>query len=224
MLRWIAITAFAVVVVLGLRTTGVLLERPVASEAELRRTALPLPSPAKAEPWDGALNVPHFAQEPQLCVPTAAAMVLSYYGDPQPPRLLKALASGLSSVPEDFRDFTLTYYRDLIRGLKRIGYDWEERTFPNTSQGFGDGMARIEAEIAARRPVLVDVSIDPKASHTFVVAGADPTTQMLYVVDPLAPEPGRRRMSYRTFEQVWNESALGGDFRGLVLTRPKAPL
>ena len=46
------------------------------------------------------LPVPHIAQEPELCVPTAAAMVLAYYGDERAPREIKTLAQGRDCDPE----------------------------------------------------------------------------------------------------------------------------
>src|SRR4051812_44760688 len=126
MLRWLVVAAIMAVSALGLSRLAPRLASAPAAEARA------VADRSYKEPWDGALDVPHIRQEPELCVPTAAAMVLAFYGDPQPPRRLKALAGGRTYVDASFNDFTMTLYRDLVRGLKTLGYDWREETFPVT--------------------------------------------------------------------------------------------
>lgn len=170
---------------------------------------------------DVLLNVPHLRQEPMLCVPTSAAMVLAFYDDPQPPRRLKALASGRTYDPgAPFSDFTMTRFRDLIRAVGGLGYVWTEQTYPDTPSGAAAGLREIETQLRMNRPVLVDVTL-PKGGHTVVVDGFDASGQTLFIVDPDAPGPGRRKTTYAQFSEIWNEHAYGGRFRGMIVTRPK---
>ena len=149
-------------------------------------------------------------------------MVLAYYGDNQEPRRLKALAHGADyRSGEPFKDFSITLYKDQIRGLQRIGYSWEEETFADTTVGAALGISEIEYEVAAGRPVLVDASL-PQGGHTFVVRGFDKAHHYLFIVDPSLPAPGLATVTYGQFAVIWNEHAYGGAFRSLMTTRPKA--
>jgi hypothetical protein len=113
---------------------------------------LPACGPSKPLPSSASLKIPHLRQETLLCVPTAAAMVLAYYGDPQSPRRLKALASGSDYSPgEPFTDYSITPYVGLISGLERLGYQWEQVTLPQTEDGFRSGISLIEADLADGR-------------------------------------------------------------------------
>ena len=173
------------------------------------------------EPRGVELKISHIAQEQLLCVPTSAAMILGYYGDPQSPRRLKALAAGRVYDPNvPFDDFSITLFRDQIRAVRDLGYHWREETFADTPEGLAEGMKRVEAELSAGRPVMVDVTL--QAGHTFVVAGFDPVQRRLIIVDPAAPAPGRHVVSYEEFGRIWNERAYGGDFRAMILTAPKS--
>jgi hypothetical protein len=169
------------------------------------------------------LKVPHLRQETLLCVPTSAAMVLAYYGDPQPPRRLKSLASGRNYDPQaPFSDYSMTRFQDLIRAVESLGYAWTEKTYPDTPEGAEIGLREIETQLSMRRPVMVDVTL-PAGGHTVVVEGFDPEARTLFIVDPDAPAPGRRAIGYDQFAAIWNEHAYGGQFRGLIVTRPKSP-
>ncbi len=167
------------------------------------------------------LPVPHIPQETLLCVPTSAAMVLAYYGDPRAPRSLKALSRGKAYDPNGpFDDFTITYYADMRKGLANIGYAWSDKSFPDTPQGFADGLKVIQGELRQGRPVLVDISHDG-VGHTVVVRGFDEGQRRLLFVDPAQPAPGAVSTSYDQFETLWNEHAYGGQFRALMRTARK---
>lgn len=179
----------------------------------------PVPALAEAHADDKTvLAVPQIQQEALLCVPTSAAMVLTYYGDPQPPRRLKVLAAGGVYNPSaPFSDFSITLYRDIVRAVQSLGYSWMERSYPDTDAGFTDGLALIKSQVRNGHPVLVDISAPD--GHTFVVAGFNVTDRTLFAVDPNRPAPGRRWISYDDFKAIWNEHAFGGQFRSLVTTQ-----
>jgi len=179
-----------------------------------------LPACGRSRPQSSSasLKIPHLRQETLLCVPTAAAMVLAYYGDPQSPRRLKALAVGSEYSPgQPFTDYSITPYVALISGLGRLGYQWEQVTLPQTEDGFRRGISLIEADLANGRPPLVDISVGG-IGHTLVVSGFDSQRQRLAFVDPDLPEPGVSSATYTEFEAVWNEAAYGGAFRAMIRT------
>jgi hypothetical protein len=166
------------------------------------------------------LATPHMQQETLLCVPTSAAMILAYYGDPQSPHRLKVLASGGrydGHLP--FNDFSITLYRDIVKAVQTLGYSWMERSYPDTHAGFAEGLLQIESQIRNGHPVMVDVS-EPEG-HTFVVSGFDRTARRLLIVDPNRPSPGTLWLSYDDFESLWNEHSFGHSFRSLVTTQPR---
>jgi len=166
------------------------------------------------------LELPHIRQEPWLCVPTAAAMVLSYYGDPQSPRKLKLLSRGQAYDPaEPFDDFTFTWWRDLVAGLRGLGYGWRETGFSNDERGFRAGLEAIRASLREGDPVLLDVAL--YKSHTFVVVGFDDERQLVYINDPNLPAPGLRRLSYEQLESIWNGLSYDVDARPALFTRNK---
>jgi len=167
------------------------------------------------------LAVPHLGQEPMLCVPTSAAMVLAFYGDQRSPRLLKSLAAGRRYDPNaPFTDFTITLYDDITRAVGDLGYGWFQHTFPNDDTGFDDGLSLIEKELRGGHPVLVDATLP--SGHTFVIRGFDSNTHQLFAVDPNEPAPGQREISFDEFKAVWNERAYGNDIRAMIVTRPKS--
>jgi hypothetical protein len=167
------------------------------------------------------LAVPHLRQETLLCVPTSAAMILAFYGDPQPPRRLKALASGRDYDPRAvFSDFSITPFRGLISAVSRLGYEWREQSLPNDDAGFTTGIEIIRSELAQGHPVMVDLSIP--TGHTVVVAGIDMNSRTVALVDPGQPPPGKVALSFDQLQGYWNERAYDGNFRSLILTRRKA--
>ncbi len=145
-------------------------------------------------------------------------MVLAYYGDPQTPRRLKVLATGGVYDPNaTFTDFSITFYRDIIRAVQGLGYSWAEHDYPDTDAGFTDGLGMIESQVRNGHPALVDVSAPD--GHTFVISGFNSVDRTLFVVDPNRPAPGRRWIGYDEFKNMWNEHALGGNFRSMVATQ-----
>ena len=167
------------------------------------------------------LDIPHISQETLLCVPTSAAMILSFYHDPQSPRYLKSLASG-HPLPAGgtFNDYSITYYRDLIRAVGYLGYRWDDVELTDSHDDFGQGLARIESELQAGHPVMIDLSL-AQGGHTMVVRGFDAQGQTISVVDPAQPAPGRHDMSFAQLEADWNEHAYGNHGRAMIVTRPK---
>jgi hypothetical protein len=167
------------------------------------------------------LGVPHIAQETLLCVPTSAAMVLAFYGDPQEPRRLKAVSRGRAYDPAaPFDDFTITLFADMKRGLAGQGYVWSDAAFADTPQGYVEGLKVIEDELRQGRPVLVDITANG-VGHTVVVSGFDDRARRLFMVDPAQPAPGKITIGYDDFAAFWNEHAYGGQFRALMKTAPK---
>ena len=63
-------------------------DSPVGNKTGVIRSAEEIPAPGVTES-SVFIEIPHIRQETNLCVPTSAAMVLEYFGDPQPPRKLK---------------------------------------------------------------------------------------------------------------------------------------
>lgn len=167
------------------------------------------------------LAVQHLHQEPMLCVPTSAAMVLAFYGDPRSPRLLKSLAAGRFYDPNvPFTDFTITSYNGIVSAVRSLGYGWAQHTFDNDDVGFKNGLDLIESELRLGHPVLVDATLP--SGHTFVIRGFDTDKSALFAVDPDAPAPGQREISFTEFKAVWNENAYGNNFRALIVTQPSS--
>lgn len=125
-----------------------------------------LPAPSVREKFV-RLEVPHIRQRPWLCVPTSSAMILKYFGKNYDPRKLKRLAEG--HKPKSKRNRRFTYFRDMRRGLQKIGYSWRIENYSKTEAGFEHGLERIKASLRNRLPVMIDVHLGQ--GHTFVVMG-----------------------------------------------------
>ena len=116
------------------------------------------------------LAVQQQQQEPMLCVPTSAAMVMAFYGDPHPPREIKSLSAGRPYDPHaSFADFTITRYDGATQAASTLGYTWTQRIVADDDQGFKNGLALIEDQVRAGHPVLVDATLP--SGHTFVIRG-----------------------------------------------------
>jgi len=164
------------------------------------------------------LNVPHIRQEENLCVPTSTAMVLAYFGESHSPRELKILSRGRNYDPkEPFSDFTITFFRDLVPGLRKIGYDWRDSTYLNNDSGFSSGLQDIKENLRRGNPVLVDTSLF--GGHTFVVSGFDDNKAVLHITDPNIGAPGLRTISYEQFKGIWNSVDSGFSGRAALLTK-----
>lgn len=175
---------------------------------------------ARDTPKQTFIRLAHIDQEKNLCVPTSAAMVLDYFGDPKSPRELKVLSRGRNYDSRDpFDDFTNTFFRDFVAGMRRIGYNWQNKAYANDRLGFSSGLNDIRESLKARRPVLVDTAL--YTGHTVAVVGFDDVENRLYVIDPGIASPGYRSLTYAEFESIWNSSKVGFDKRGAILTRPK---
>ena len=156
--------------------------------------------------------VPHVRQARSLCAPASASMVLAAFGVRVPQEKIKALAN--SVAPKN--QFSGTYFRDLVGGLKRAGIaDWGRRQFGTDHEGFLDGVRQIHRSLLAGHPVLVDTDVPP-IGHTVVVNGVDFQRQLVLVVDPNLPAPGVRRLSFDEFERLWRSSI--AEVRGAILT------
>jgi hypothetical protein len=159
------------------------------------------------------LPVKHQPQLPFLCVPTSASMALEFYGAHVSPVRLKALAT-----PPDSK-FQGTYFRDMVRAMRALGYPWSERDYAVNRQGFAAGLRRITASLDRGRPVLVDLRIPP-VGHTVLVTGYDRKKRKLVYVDPAAPAPGRVTVSFARFKKMWR--SVIANCRAAIYTAPKA--
>ena len=148
-------------------------------------------------------------------------MVLAFYGDEHPPRQLKSFASGHPYDPAHaFTDFTITYYDDILKALRKLGYEWAQHSFANDEAGFQGGLTLIETELRAGHPVLVDATLP--TGHTFVIRGFDSSSKQLFVVDPDQFAPGIYPVSFDEFKTVWNEHAYGNDICVMIVTQPSS--
>ncbi len=172
----------------------------------------PPPNRAGQSAW---IPLRHQRQEYDLCVPTSASIILDYFGDSISPRAIKALTRNKPYAPgDDFTDFTITYFRDLIAGLALRGYAWHEKTYGNNSRGLKQGLSEIERFLDTGVPVMIDTSITE--GHTFVVAGYSIPNQTLLAVDPGEPFPGIRAVGFVELDRIWNSRAVGFNGRAAV--------
>ena len=168
-------------------------------------------------PIDNALDIRYMHQENLLCVPTSASMIMAFYGDYQSPRKLKTMSRGRSYLESaSFNDFSINFYRDIIKAATILGYEWREQIFEDNDLGFRQGLDVIKNELSQRRPIMIDLSTPE--GHTVVINGFDEKAQMIEVVDPNDSAPGRYSIQYKTLRSIWNEHALNGSFRSLVTT------
>jgi hypothetical protein len=156
------------------------------------------------------LSVPHKTQTADLCVPTSASMVLSFYGEEESPQYLKELAGYRA-------DFEGTYYVDMSAGLQKIGYEWKSKGFVLDHTGFERGIKEIKGDLADGRPVLISTS-SPPIGHTMVVTSYDDAARNVCLMDP-ARSPGMRIMTYEDLEKIRHDDFQHND-RWLLVTWP----
>jgi uncharacterized protein YvpB len=162
------------------------------------------------------LDVPHLQQPQSLCVPTSAAMVLQYFGDPHDPRELKTLSrSGTWDPAKSFSDYTTTSFADMLAGLRTLGYRWSESDHANDAAGFAAAAAELKSSLRQGNPVLVDTTL--YGGHVFVVAGFDESQSLFYVRDPNLAPPGWRALTSAQLQAIWNSSRTGFNGRGALL-------
>ncbi|HEY6170994.1 MAG TPA: C39 family peptidase [Candidatus Kapabacteria bacterium] len=160
------------------------------------------------------IQVIHKEQAVNMCVPTSASMILAYYGDKDiSPQSLKQLSTPINS------DFDGTYLRDLINGVRSLGYNWELRVFPVDSIGFENGFREIRQTLDNGNPILLSTSFPP-IGHTLVMVGYDTIRREIFLVDPGIEAPGRRTLTYTKFNTIWHDDI--ADCRAFVLTKPKS--
>lgn len=162
------------------------------------------PKPAIADNYV-LLDVPHIRQEPNLCVPTSAAMILSYFGEDYGPELLKSYAEGYK--PKSKRNANFTYWEDMNVALRKIKKNWKVRSYPDTKRGFESGMLAIKASLRKRKPVMIEVHL--AEGHTFVVVGYDEVKNVIYIRDPGLAGNLVRVLSYDELQRSWNNHRFG---------------
>lgn len=174
--------------------------------------------PASVNDQSTWLGVQQIHQETNLCVPTSAAMVLTYYtGKTYLPREIKMWSLGLAYNTElPFNSFTATYFNDLINGLKAHSTMWQKQLYSNDQTGFLAGIEAIKKQLDKHQPVLVDTAL--YTGHTFVITGYDETKNILIIVDPFIQTPGIRVISYDDFNQIWNSTKVKSNIRAAIFT------
>ena len=180
----------------------------------------PPPNRAGQSAW---IPLHHQYQEPDLCAPTSASIILDYFGDSTSPREIKALTRNTQYTPEErFIDFSPTSFRDLIAGLARRGYAWREKSYSNDSRGFKRGLADIERSLDGQIPVMIETSL--YYGHAYVVAGYSTQDQAVFIVDPAAEYPGIRAVRFEVLGSIWHPSGSDARWRAAVFPRrrPKA--
>ena len=167
------------------------------------------------------IQLNHQGQETLLCVPTSASMVLNYYGKIASPREIKTLTRKHNYDPQEkFDDFTITFFGDLNSAVKKLGFRWETKGYPNDESGLRKGLRDITRSLDAEKPVLIDTSIN--GGHTFVVNGYDEDKEELIITDPAITSPGIRVISYGEIGRIWNSGGVGSPIRAAVYTDSNA--
>lgn len=143
-------------------------------------------------------------------------MILDYFGDSVSPREIKSLSRGLTYTPaQPFHDFTITFFRDMIAGLRTLGYSWLEKDYPADERGLRRGIADIERSLDAGMPVIIDTS-PGNGPHSFVVSGYSKRDEAFYAIDPSKPPPGFRVVNFDELSAIWNSREVGAGIRAAV--------
>jgi hypothetical protein len=167
------------------------------------------------------IPVRHQRQELNLCAPTSASMILDHFGDAISPREIKELSLGKPyNSGEQFADFSITFFKDMIAGLARRGYAWREKDYPNSSTGLTKGLKDIERSLDAGIPVIIDTS-PGDGPHAFVLSGYSVRDQTFIGVDPAMPYPGLRIVAIKDLDRIWTSREVGADIRAAVFPKPR---
>jgi len=138
---------------------------------------------AKSEIEKGVwLSLNHIKQEKLMCVQTSASIVLDYYGDTKSPHEIKMLTLGQEYDPsKPFNDYSRTSYRELVIGLRSLGYYWNTKSYESTEAGFQLALQEVIESLYDPRPVLIDTGLH--GGHTMVVVGYDYDKRVMFFMD-----------------------------------------
>ena len=159
-------------------------------------------------------DIRHIHQYGALCVCASAEMILTYYGEQIDQRDIKRLALGKNYKDDDKRLYTITFFDELVKGLKKKGINWETKWYPMNN--FNGGLKAIISQIKSKNPVLIDTTLyGANTGHTVVISGYDETHKRIIITDPYIEAPGIRILGEEEFKKIWNSKGAG---RALVLT------
>jgi TPR repeat protein/uncharacterized protein YvpB len=162
-------------------------------------------------------DIKHIHQYGALCVCASAEMVLTYFGEQIDQREIKRLAEGKNYKDDDKRLYTITFFDELVKGLKKKGINWETKSFPMNN--FDGGLRVIISQIESKNPVLIDTTLyGANTGHTVVINGYDEAQKKIIITDPYIEAPGIRILGVEEFKKIWNSK---GARRALVLTSGK---
>jgi hypothetical protein len=170
---------------------------------------------------DLRLPVEYFRQKGPLCLSTAAAAALRYYGTEIEPERLRQLGKW-DPVTGKLRDLNdgSTFWQ-IQDALRQIDYHWPMRVFPGDHEGFRQGMVEIREQILKGRPVIIGAYFAWGEAHAVLIYGYDDLTQLVYILDSALGAPGKRLLTTDEFEVVWNLELIGSPVRAALFTLPK---
>jgi hypothetical protein len=166
---------------------------------------VPFPRPTPVLSNYAKIDIKHQLQEPNLCAPTSASMMLSKFGWNYPPRQIKLASLGLPyygpSTP--FNYWTGINMKSLLKGLSSIGINsWKHETY--SLGDFQKGLDDIKNSIRRGYPVMLLVWYSPRHGHAMVVSGFDDVKQRLIVNDPGRVSPGIDYHNYADLrDKLW---------------------
>jgi TPR repeat protein len=155
------------------------------------------------------VSVDHLHQGYNLCGPTASAMAAAAWGRPIHP----------FDIKRDCRSpfGTGTDWAEMVDVLDYHGLTADLRTWPDTDEGFEDGMQVVQRELDAGRVVVVDVTWSGSTSgHTMLASGYDNEAGLLILHDPALPHPGIRLMPYSEWRSIWHSRWYSKQSRGVA--------
>ena len=146
-------------------------------------------------------NINHINQYPSLCVAASAEMVLDYYDKRIDQKDIKRLVDNINYKDTDKRLYSFVYFNELVLGLKKVGFNWENKRFAGND--FKNGLNFIINELSNNRPVLVCVNRIYRIPHTVVLNGYSEKNNSVILIDPMLKSPGIRIISIDTFKKIW---------------------